>query len=106
VGLESSSCHRRQGPASMVCHQLGHGVEGAHTHLLMAARLPPPPVLHVANEIRLLASLSHPNVVRQHEAIVAGNKLNIVMEFCNGGDLSGFIKARDSHGQCAGSRQH
>ncbi|KAK9811593.1 hypothetical protein WJX72_006685 [[Myrmecia] bisecta] len=45
------------------------------------------------NEIRLLASVQHPNVVGYHEAFVDGNKLCIVMEFAPLGDLSHVIKA-------------
>lgn len=48
------------------------------------------------NEIRLLGSLKHPNVVAHHETFLAGNKLHIVMELCPAGDLSGFIKAAAS----------
>ncbi|KAL3139701.1 hypothetical protein ABBQ38_004011 [Trebouxia sp. C0009 RCD-2024] len=44
------------------------------------------------NEIRLLASVKHPNVVRYHEAFLDGNLLCIVMEYAPNGDLGRFIK--------------
>lgn len=63
------------------------------------------------NEIRVLGSLRHPNVVRQHEAFVSGAspsspsapaggaKLCIVMELCPSGDLAGFIRAAAATGR-------
>ncbi|GBF91611.1 hypothetical protein Rsub_04351 [Raphidocelis subcapitata] len=51
------------------------------------------------NEIRVLGSLSHPNVVRQYETFMAGNKLCIVMELAPAGDLSGFIRAAAASGR-------
>mmetsp|Transcript_1929 Transcript_1929/g.4556 ORF Transcript_1929/g.4556 Transcript_1929/m.4556 type:complete len:517 (+) Transcript_1929:1319-2869(+) len=44
------------------------------------------------NEIRLLASVSHPNIVEYNEAFLDGNKLCIVMEYATAGDLAGLIK--------------
>ncbi len=50
------------------------------------------------NEIRLLASLNHPNIIRYYEAfafIMPGNRipqLSIVMEYAEKGDLSILIK--------------
>ncbi|KAI8469575.1 MAG: kinase-like domain-containing protein [Monoraphidium minutum] len=51
------------------------------------------------NEIRVLGSLRHPNVVRQYEAFMAGNKLCIVMELAPAGDLAGFIRAASASGR-------
>lgn len=45
----------------------------------------PPPV----NEIRVLGSLHHPNIVRQYETFMAGNKLCIVMELAPAGARAG-----------------
>jgi NIMA (never in mitosis gene a)-related kinase len=44
------------------------------------------------NEIRLLASVRHPNVVAYHEAFLDGPWLCIVMEFAPEGDLGKLIK--------------
>jgi serine/threonine protein kinase len=44
------------------------------------------------NEIRLLASVQNPNVIRYNEAFLDGNKVCIIMEYAPGGDLSKVIK--------------
>lgn len=46
----------------------------------------------ILNEVRLLASVRHPNIVSYHEAFADGNRLCIVMEYAEGGDLSTAIK--------------
>lgn len=46
----------------------------------------------ILNEVRLLASVRHPNVVSYHEAFVDGSRLCIVMEYAAGGDLATTIK--------------
>lgn len=45
-----------------------------------------------ANEIRLLASIQHPNVIGYHEAFLDGNRLCIIMEFAPDGDIAKIIK--------------
>ena len=45
-----------------------------------------------ANEIRLLASVKHPNIVRYYETFLDGNWLCIIMEYAQCGDLSHYIK--------------
>jgi NIMA (never in mitosis gene a)-related kinase 1/4/5 len=45
-----------------------------------------------ANEIRLLASVKHPNIVRYFEAFLDGNWLCIIMEYAQCGDLSHYIR--------------
>ncbi len=44
-----------------------------------------------------MAALSHPNVVKYFDSFLDEGKLNIVMEFCDGGDLQQYLKrhARD-----------
>mmetsp|Transcript_19825 Transcript_19825/g.43138 ORF Transcript_19825/g.43138 Transcript_19825/m.43138 type:complete len:627 (+) Transcript_19825:361-2241(+) len=44
------------------------------------------------NEIRLLASVAHPNVIAYHEAFLDGNRLCIIMEYAPDGDLAKVIK--------------
>mmetsp|Transcript_102641 Transcript_102641/g.173971 ORF Transcript_102641/g.173971 Transcript_102641/m.173971 type:complete len:371 (-) Transcript_102641:15-1127(-) len=44
------------------------------------------------NEIRVLAQLSHPNIVKLYEYLMYRSKLYIVMEYADGGDLDGKIK--------------
>jgi serine/threonine protein kinase len=54
---------------------------------IQVAAPPPPSFPH-----RLLASLSHPNLVSFYEAFCDGGKLCIVTELVRGGDLSTLIK--------------
>lgn len=53
------------------------------------------------NEIRMLASLSHPNVINYHEAFLdeKTNYLNIVMELAMNGDLASKIKQKFQNGE-------
>ncbi|GLC62909.1 hypothetical protein PLESTB_001958200 [Pleodorina starrii] len=44
------------------------------------------------NEIRLLASVNHPNVTTYNEAFLDGNRLCIIMEYAADGDLAKVIK--------------
>ncbi|KAK9914866.1 hypothetical protein WJX75_001495 [Coccomyxa subellipsoidea] len=47
------------------------------------------------NEVAVLASLDHPNVVKYYECFAErGNQVKIVMELCEDGDLDGFLKAQ------------
>ncbi|KAK2946364.1 putative G2-specific protein kinase nimA [Blattamonas nauphoetae] len=46
------------------------------------------------NEIRVLASFKHPNIVRYREAFIANDKLYIITEFAEDGDLS--VKIRNA----------
>jgi serine/threonine protein kinase len=41
-----------------------------------------------ANEIRLLASVQHPNVISYKEAFLDGNRLCIIMDYAPDGDLT------------------
>ncbi|KAJ9517846.1 hypothetical protein QJQ45_004112 [Haematococcus lacustris] len=45
-----------------------------------------------ANEVRLLASVVHPNVISYNEAFLDGNRLCIIMEYAPDGDLAKVIK--------------
>lgn len=44
------------------------------------------------NEIRLLASVSHPNIIAYHESFIEADKLCIVTEFCSNGDLFALLR--------------
>ena len=48
------------------------------------------------NEVRLLASVKHPNIVDYNEAFVDGNRLCIVMEYAAEGDFSSIVKKQQS----------
>jgi len=56
--------------------------------------LKPKEIQNALNEIRILASIKHPNIVAYREAFIdrVTSDLCIVMEFAGGGDLSGKIK--------------
>lgn len=44
------------------------------------------------NEVRILASLDNPYIVKYFDSFVEKNTLHIIMEFCERGDLSNQIK--------------
>ncbi|CAG9465192.1 unnamed protein product [Pedinophyceae sp. YPF-701] len=49
----------------------------------------------VRNEVKVLGSLDHPNVVHYFECFVEEPNLFIVMEFCEDGDLTNKVKQRN-----------
>ncbi|CAD2218647.1 hypothetical protein AGDE_05387 [Angomonas deanei] len=46
----------------------------------------------VQNEIRIMAAVNHPNIIRYHEHFEDGSIIFIIMEYADGGDLSTRIK--------------
>lgn len=46
----------------------------------------------MVEEIRLLASLNHPNIIAYYEAFCDHDKLCVVTEIVQGGDLGTFIR--------------
>ncbi|KAL4855335.1 Serine/threonine-protein kinase Nek7 [Chlorella vulgaris] len=52
----------------------------------------------VVGEIRLLASLRHPNIISFYEAFCDHDKLCVVTELVGGGDLSAFLRSLREHG--------
>ena len=57
--------------------------------------------MEAINEVKLLASIQSPYVVKYFDSFVEQETLHIVMEYCNRGDLKGLLKRRkaknDSH---------
>lgn len=51
---------------------------------------------HTLNEIENMKKLQHPNIVRYHNSYQEGNKLYIVMEYIDGGDLASYIADRNT----------
>jgi len=47
-------------------------------------------------ELNHLSSLEDPYIVSYKEAFYEGNYLHMVMEYCEGGDLAGVIRERNS----------
>ena len=48
----------------------------------------------VMDEVENLAKLTHPNIVKYCDCFMDDVYINIVMEYCDSGDLSGMIEAR------------
>lgn len=46
------------------------------------------------NEVKVLSKLEHPNIVKYYDSFIEKQFLNIIMEFCEGGDLSQFLKSQ------------
>ena len=46
----------------------------------------------IKNEATILSSLNSEYVVKYYESFIEDNKLNIIMEYCEGGDLSTYMK--------------
>jgi serine/threonine-protein kinase ULK/ATG1 len=46
-------------------------------------------------EIKILKRLRHPHIVALHDCVESGTHINLIMEYCELGDLSLFIKKRD-----------
>jgi len=44
------------------------------------------------NELKRLSSLENPYILKCYDILVEKNLINIIMEFCEGGDLGSFIK--------------
>jgi hypothetical protein len=51
-------------------------------------------VTRFIQERSILMDLRHPNIVRVHDLVVEGDRLGIVMELVEGGDLRGLLKAQ------------
>ncbi|KAK3910588.1 Serine/threonine-protein kinase ULK3 [Frankliniella fusca] len=49
---------------------------------------------NIVTEISLLKKLKHPHIVNMKDFLYDGRCIYIIMEWCGGGDLSGFIKKR------------
>ena len=48
------------------------------------------------NEVRILASLDSPYVIKYYDSFIDGDSLNIVMELAEHGNLSTFLKVRSA----------
>ncbi|KAI1501253.1 hypothetical protein F5X99DRAFT_206817 [Biscogniauxia marginata] len=47
------------------------------------------------SEIKILKNLRHPHIVALHDCVESSTHINLMMEYCELGDLSLFIKKRD-----------
>ena len=44
------------------------------------------------NEISIMRELNHPNIIKFHELLASKSHYYVVMEYCNGGDLTGCLR--------------
>jgi len=51
---------------------------------------------YLKNEINLMKSLNHPNIVKLYDVIFDNKNLYLILEYCNGGDLSKYISKSKS----------
>jgi NIMA (never in mitosis gene a)-related kinase len=51
--------------------------------------------MKAVNEAHIMERLKHPFVVAYHNSFIESNNLNILMEFCDGGDLCFFLKQQN-----------
>jgi len=49
---------------------------------------------NLENEVRILAKIKHPNIVRLEDFIQTSNNYYLVFEYCGGGDLQKFLKEK------------
>jgi NIMA (never in mitosis gene a)-related kinase len=45
------------------------------------------------NEVTILSKLDNPYIVKYYDSFIEKNFLNIIMEFCEGGDLHSHLKS-------------
>ncbi|XP_022770658.1 serine/threonine-protein kinase ATG1a-like isoform X2 [Durio zibethinus] len=46
---------------------------------------------NLRNEISILSTINHPNIIRFFEAIETDDRIYLVLEYCDGGDLAAYI---------------
>ena len=47
---------------------------------------------NLLSEAQLLSSLNHTNIIKFYDSYIKNNKILIVLEYCNNGDLNSFLK--------------
>ena len=56
--------------------------------------------LSINNEIKVLKSLNHANVVQYHDSFIEKDYIHIVMDFCERGDMNRRIKRASASKKC------
>ncbi|XP_054780543.1 serine/threonine-protein kinase ATG1a isoform X2 [Prosopis cineraria] len=49
---------------------------------------------NLLKEISILSTINHPNIIRLFEAIQTNDRIYLILEYCNGGDLATYIHRR------------
>ncbi|KAK4268958.1 hypothetical protein QN277_022179 [Acacia crassicarpa] len=49
---------------------------------------------NLLKEIHILRTINHPNIIRLFEAIQTNDRIYLILEYCNGGDLATYIHRR------------
>ena len=49
------------------------------------------------NEVELMKKLNHPNILKLYDVVKTGGKTYLILEYCNSGDLSGYISKHTHH---------
>ena len=47
------------------------------------------------NEVTILSKMEHPNVIKYYDSFIERNFLNIIMEYCENGDLGNFLQKQN-----------
>jgi NIMA (never in mitosis gene a)-related kinase len=58
-----------------------------------------PQIEEVKNEANILASINNSYIVKYYDSFVESNNLNIIMEYCDGGDLSNYLHIQNKTGK-------
>jgi NIMA (never in mitosis gene a)-related kinase 1/4/5 len=48
--------------------------------------------MEAINEVNILSKMESPYIVKYYDSFIEKNYLNIIMEYCEGGDLYNLIK--------------
>lgn len=79
---------RRLGKGGSATVYEAHSGQGVRVALKMVHAATAAASVHdIENEIAILSSVSHPNIVRLHSAVDAGEYKVLALELCSGGDL-------------------
>ncbi|KAI3942917.1 hypothetical protein MKW92_042524 [Papaver armeniacum] len=71
-----------------------HGLEVAIKEIVMD-RLSKKLQDNLLQEIEILRKINHPNIIRLFDIIEVPGRINLVLEYCRGGDLSRYIQRHE-----------
>ena len=79
------------GSVSLYEHRKSHQ-QVAIKFIDMKSLTSPEDINRVYTEIGVLRGLNHPNIVKLHEAFMLNNEICLVMDYCSGGELGGYLQ--------------